>query len=140
MVWRNEYQNININYQQFWQTQKSLLDLKTLSTLFLILTSTFLSFLVFTFNWPVYSKFYRSEKPEDAPDWESLYQVYSVSSVLCILGICDDIIVSGYQDPILNYQISHQGEFSLVASIKVKFLAYVTKNRLLSFWLITSKI
>ena len=34
----------------------------------------------------------------------------------------------------------HQGEFSLVASIKVKFLASVTKNVALSFWLITLKI
>ena len=34
----------------------------------------------------------------------------------------------------------HQGEFSLVASIKVKFLASVTKNVVLSFWLITLKI
>ena len=34
----------------------------------------------------------------------------------------------------------HQGEFSLVASIKVNFLASVTKNVVLSFLLITLKI
>ena len=37
-----------------------------------------------------------------------------------------------YFDIISNIKL-HQGEFSLVASIKVKFLASVTKNVVLSF-------
>ena len=34
----------------------------------------------------------------------------------------------------------HQEEFSLVASIKVKFFAYITKNGVLSFLILTLKI
>ena len=37
------------------------------------------------------------------------------------------------KEKILNLKMRHQGEFSLVASIKVKFLASVTKNVVLSF-------
>ena len=39
----------------------------------------------------------------------------------------------------LNIITVPQSELSLVASIKVKFLAYITKNGVLSFWVITLK-
>ena len=46
--------------------------------------------------------------------------------VLDILRLVDTDIVD-------TLVLRHQGEFSLVASIKVKFLASVTKNVVLSF-------
>ena len=69
---------------------------------------------------------------------EFSYQVRQI--YFSLKGLCmkesnthaDNVVISQLQRGIL-LSIKHQGEFSLVASIKVKFLESVTKNGVVSF-------